>query len=292
MNEHFHFHVLGSGSRGNATVVTFSDAEGRNRHVMIDLGLGPRTSRARCAERNLDLDRVEAAILTHVDRDHCNSTWQRTLTRNRMPVHVAGSHLAAARRAGIPAENLRRIEANTEIASALAIRTVIAPHDRTGSLSLRLEHHARREGPRSLGWATDLGRFTPEVEELLRGCDAIGIESNYDHGLQVRSDRPPFLKDRIMGGNGHLSNEEAHAAVIRLAETATPSAIALLHLSRDCNHPDLLHELWTTRSPHLVDRLHITDQRTPSERIEVQAADDEHHAPASPPRPIGQTLWH
>ncbi|MCH2160998.1 MAG: MBL fold metallo-hydrolase [Phycisphaerales bacterium] len=271
MTDTFHFHVLGSGSRGNATVVTFTDAEGRHRHLMIDLGLGPRTSRQRCQDIDLDLDLVEAAVLTHIDSDHCTATWQRTLQRNGMPVYVAGGHVEAAQRAGIPRENLRRLGQSTEIAASLRIRSVVAPHDRSGSMALRLEHHARSDGPLSLGWATDIGRFIPAVEDLLRGCDAIAIESNYDHEMQVLSDRPQYLKDRVMGGNGHLSNDEAHEAILRLAATTTPTAVVLLHLSQDCNCPDLVQRFWREVSPGLADHLHITSQSSPTGPIQVEA---------------------
>ena len=95
-----------------------------------------------------------------------------------------------------------------------------------------------------------------------------------------------------MNGNGHLSNEQAHGAISRLAETAIPSAIVLLHLSRDCNHPDLLQRFWASRSPHLADRVHITNQTIPSERIEVRAAELACGEPANHATPTEQTLWH
>jgi phosphoribosyl 1,2-cyclic phosphodiesterase len=70
----------------------------------------------------------------------------------------------------------------------------------------------------------------------LRGVDVLALESNYCPVLQVASDRPRFLKDRIMCGSGHLSNEQCARAVGLIAPR---SHVVLLHLSQECNTPEL-----------------------------------------------------
>ena len=272
MSVQFHFHVLGSGSGGNTTVLSFSDANARTRHILIDMGLGPRTSRTRAQALGLDIDQVEAIVLTHGDQDHCNPNWRRTLSRRPLPVYVAPTHIPDALSAGVPQASIRRMVGTIEHDSALRIRTAVSPHDREGTIALRLEHIANgADAPRrSLGWLTDLGRVVPEVEKLLMGCDVIAIESNYDRTMQLESPRPQFLKSRIMNGNGHLSNDQCHELVLRLATHTTPSAIVLLHLSRECNSPELLAELWQDRSPELAPLLHITNQLQPTGPIAVR----------------------
>ena len=281
----FHFHVLGSGSGGNATVLTFSDSNDHCRHILIDMGLGPRTSQSRARELGLDTELLEAIVLTHGDQDHCNPNWSRTLMRRELPVYVAPAHIPEALDAGVPSANIRRLTGTVELAGALRIRTAVSPHDREGTTALRIEHIAHNETPsRSLGWLTDLGCVVPEVEALIEGCDAIAIESNYDHEMQLDSPRPQFLKTRIMGGNGHLSNDQAHDVVVRLVAHSMPSAIVLLHLSRECNCPQLLQKLWQERSPELARRLHITNQVEPVGPIAVGEA-----VPDPDPQP--KTLW-
>lgn len=291
MTTPFNFHVLGSGSRGNATVVSFHDRAGKTRHLLIDLGLGPRTTRNRSRDIGIDLDQIEAAILTHGDSDHCTATWRNTLLRSGMPVYVAQPHVQDALRAGIPPANLKPMGGRIELASSLTIHRATAPHDREGTIAFRLEHHAHPDGVRSLGWATDLGRFVPDVEELLRGCDVVAIESNYDRQMQEEADRPGFLKRRIMNGHGHLSNHEAHQAILRLAGTSTPSAIVLLHLSQQCNCPRMLADFWSEHTPELAARLHITDQRLPLGPIEVHPAGPPLGQSPPNPGPVAQTLW-
>ncbi|MEY2716643.1 MAG: putative metallo-hydrolase YycJ, partial [Planctomycetota bacterium] len=108
-----------------------------------------------------------------------------------------------------------------------------------------------------LGLATDLGRASGALIEAMRGVDILAIESNYDRDMQLASDRPAFLKDRIMGGKGHLSNEECIEAVRAIAWPRGPEHVVLLHLSRDCNCPDLVRSLWKAALPELEPRLTI-----------------------------------
>lgn len=281
----FHVHVLGSGSGGNATVLTFSDSNDHPRHILIDMGLGPRTSQSRARELGLDTDLLEAIIITHGDQDHCNPNWHRTLLRRELPVYVAPAHIPEVLDAGVPSENIRRLSGTVELAQSLRIRTAVSPHDREGTTALRIEHIAHNQtSPLSLGWLTDLGCVVPEVEALIEGCDAIAIESNYDHEMQLNSPRPQFLKTRIMGGNGHLSNDQAHEVVVRLATRSVPSAIVLLHLSRECNCPRLVQKLWQERSPELAQRLYISNQVESIGPISIGEA-------IEPMARTPQTLW-
>ncbi len=284
MSPRFEFHVLGSGSRGNATVVSFSDHTGRLRHILLDMGLGPRVSHNRAAEVGIDLDLIEAVILTHGDSDHCSRNWANTIERRGIPVYAAPSHIQEVVSRGFAPSMIRQLQSKNQIANCLHIHTTKAPHDRTGSCTLRIEH-VLDEDVCALGWATDLGRFIPSVEELLRGCHALAIESNYDHRMQLESDRPDFLKQRIMGGNGHLSNHEAHSAALALTQHHPLSAVVLLHLSRDCNDPEIITRHWEENTPELASRMQISLQHAPLGPIQVRSTAP-HDAQEFP-----QTLW-
>ena len=72
--------------------------------------------------------------------------------------------------------------------------------------------------------------------DLFRHVDVLAIESNYCPVMQENSDRPEFLKRRIMDGSGHLSNQQSAAAVRAIAPK---KHVVLLHLSRQCNTPEL-----------------------------------------------------
>jgi phosphoribosyl 1,2-cyclic phosphodiesterase len=95
--------------------------------------------------------------------------------------------------------------------------------------------------------------------------DILAIESNYDPAMQHASDRPYFLKRRIMGGAGHLSNQQALDAVKLIlsrhesAATPLPSHIVLLHRSRQCNCPNLLRDFFS-KDARIAPRLTLSHQ--------------------------------
>lgn len=289
--------ILGSGSSGNLAIVDVPDPhrpEDPPRHLLIDLGLGPRTLRNRLAEHGGDFapDRVIAALVTHADQDHLRRSWSHSITCHRWPVFASPSHHPGLARLGVPAGRLHAVPdlgRSVVISPGIEVSAAIAPHDDHGTSAFRIDFDAGEGRPRSLGWATDLGRFTPPVEDLLGGSDALVIESNYDPELQAASPRPPFLKRRITEGHGHLSNREAIDAVKRLAERRDPCFVALIHLSRDCNHPDLVRRLWQVDAPDLADRLHLAHATIPSAMLRLERGSDPR--PPTCEAPIADSLW-
>ena len=147
----------------------------------------------------------------------------------------------------------------------LTARPIPLAHDATGSHAFLLEGFGHR-----LGYATDLGHVPPGLVEQFADVGVLALESNYDPQMQQRSTRPEYLKRRITGGRGHLSNEQALDAVRRVLDLAQrrsaqlPAHIVLLHRSRQCNCPRLVRRLFSADAriaPRLV--LAEQDQRTP-----------------------------
>ena len=99
-----------------------------------------------------------------------------------------------------------------ELDADTRVETTVLPHDQLGSMGFIIDHGGTR-----LGYATDVGRVTPTLLRRFTDLAALAIESNYDHDMQVASGRPAALKHRIMGGLGHLSNEQSLDAVLDLA---------------------------------------------------------------------------
>jgi len=93
--------------------------------------------------------------------------------------------------------------------------------------------------------------------------DLLAIESNYDPQLQRESSRPAFLKHRIMGGKGHLSNQQAFDAIRQIDDhspTGLPRYIVLLHRSAQCNSEKRIAAAYTA-APHLWKRVTLSHQR-------------------------------
>jgi phosphoribosyl 1,2-cyclic phosphodiesterase len=260
--------VLASGSRGNAAAVVSGE-----RRILVDLGLSPRMLRRRLAAAGAhELESTTDAVLTHFDHDHLNAGWIGELRARPWTIWIERRHLDDAREIGLPTGRLEAIRGRETIGDGLALEPVRTPHDEHGSTAWIIEA-CDGDAAARLGWATDLGRVPESLHERFRDLDALAIESNYDPLLQERSPRPDFLKRRIMGGNGHLSNEESLAAALRIAGESELQAIVLLHLSRQCNDHGLVRGLWRERAPHLDPRLIVAtqDEPTPTLRIAARA---------------------
>ncbi len=102
-------------------------------------------------------------------------------------------------------------------------------HDATESIDFRVDH-----GGAGVGILTDTGFVTPEAEQTLAGVDLMVLESNHDEEWLLSGPYPYYLKQRILGARGHLSNAAAGAFARRLAEGGTRQFV-LAHLSRENN---------------------------------------------------------
>lgn len=223
--------VLGSGSSGNCSALLAETASGRELWL-IDCGLSLRRIRRSLTELGVGDLTPHGILITHLDDDHVGSLSLEAL--KDIPVFLHRRHLRRAEREGRLFRRTEVFDDQIALGAGLTLHTHLAEHDAQGSATMRfsLEHS---EHVSELGYATDVGRMTPELIDHLAGVDVLAIESNYCPTLQLESERPEHLKRRIMGGKGHLSNEQCVRAVRAIAPKRH---VVLLHLSRQCNTPD------------------------------------------------------
>ncbi len=260
--------VLASGSAGNCSVLIVGRA-GVRRACLIDLGLSPRRTVRLLADCQLSMSDVDDVLLTHLDADHFYGTWCRFLPPHvRVRVHVR--HHRGAIAAGMPPERITPFDDSfvmqADLGGAL-VAPMLNAHDVLGSVSYRIDLPASAEGEggvASLGFATDLGHVPPRLTEHLRGVDVLAIESNYCPDMQARSERPDYLKRRITGGAGHLSNQQSREAI---REIDPRGHVVLLHLSRECNLPALAAREHAAAPYGLT----ISGQHEPTGWVPVQA---------------------
>jgi len=227
--------VLASGSGGNCSVLDLPGHEpGSRRIVLIDAGLSPRRTLRLLGEQSLDPEAITDVLLTHPDQDHLHPGWIARGLPGVLRLHRR--HLRRAENAG----HLRKgvcepfgdRDGDTISLDSLDISISLGDHDAHGSTAMRITLASGA----TLGYATDLGTPRSDLIDHLTGCDTLAIESNYCPDLLAGSARPEFLKRRIAGGKGHLSNEQC----AEMCEKASPAgSVVLLHLSRECNTPDL-----------------------------------------------------
>ena len=264
--------VLASGSSGNCTLVRTPSGA-----MLLDAGIGPRVAAKRMTGTGVSLSDVKAICLTHLDRDHFSPNWLPVAVKHGAKVFCAGSRVDMLHR--IATERLSEAfgalvtpfdgSAGFEALPGLSINSIRLAHDAHGSHAFIIDGFGCR-----IGYATDLGRVPNTLVEAFVDLDILCIESNYDPQMQLDSARPFFLKNRIMGGRGHLSNQQAYDAVklvLDRAERANarqPRHIVLLHRSRECNCPNRLRSLFS-RYARIAPHLTLAEQYQPTDWLKV-----------------------
>lgn len=228
--------VLASGSRGNCSVLRISNSVD-TRYVLIDLGLSPRRTFELLSTLDISPESVTDVILTHLDSDHIHTGWNKALP-DHTAIHLSKRHLTRAGRIGLLYRKTRPFDHEFDLVAGGTVRALMMSHDEQGVAVFRFSLPNAAE----LGFATDLGRVTLAMIDHFKEVDVLAIESNYCPILQRNSLRPAFLKDRIMSGSGHLSNQQSFDAVQAMAPR---DHVVLLHLSQECNHPELALHLHT-----------------------------------------------
>lgn len=233
--------VLASGSKGNCAVLVVPKTEHTARRViLLDAGLSPSRTRALLHERGIRPDEVDEIVFTHLDSDHCHSGWVSALRPGSMTgawratLRVHRWHMGRARRMGLLYARTEPFDERFEPAPGIVMEARLQAHDDLGVAVFRCAIELPDRPRATLGYATDVGRVSSELIEHLRGVDTLAIESNYCPVMQEASGRPAYLKRRIMGGAGHLSNEQSALAVSRIGPR---ERLVLLHLSQECNEP-------------------------------------------------------
>ena len=220
------FAVLGSGSRGNATLV-----EAGGTTVLLDCGFSVAQVEQRLARLGRRVQDIRAVVVTHEHSDHVGGV--ATLARSfGLPVWVTAG---TARAAGLmEATDCRVFDSHAPFAIGdLEVLPFPVPHDAREPCQFVFGDGARR-----LGVLTDVGTITPHIVAMLNGCDALMLECNHDLTMLVAGEYTPRLKQRVGGRHGHLNNEQA-AALLRSLDRSRLRHLVAAHLSEKNNRPEL-----------------------------------------------------
>jgi phosphoribosyl 1,2-cyclic phosphodiesterase len=226
------FRSLGSGSTGNATLIEAASGS-RTSRLLVDCGFSLRQLDLRLARAGLSACDISAIFITHEHSDHvgCVHAFAR---RERIPAWMSeGTWRAAGQHDFDGLLHLAHDGAAIEIGELL-IQPFAVPHDAREPLHLRCT-----DGARSLGVLTDLGHANASVLDRLAGLDALLLEFNHDSEMLANSSYPPFLKQRVGGGHGHLSNAAAARIACGIAHPALRHGVGA-HLRRRNNRPDIV----------------------------------------------------
>ncbi len=236
------FKNLGSGSTGNATLVETVGLRGTR--LLVDCGLGVKQLSLRLAEAaTSEAATLDAMFITHEHSDHIGCARQ-FAQRHRIPVWMSRGTYEAL---GSPDfDGLLHIANDGQPIDLgeLQVTPFTVPHDAREPLQLTCT-----DGNAKLGILTDLGHATAHVMTHLEGCHALLLECNHDTDLLAQSSYPAFLKKRVGGPYGHLSNATAAGIANTLAHAGLKHLVAA-HLSAQNNSPKLaLEALLSSTAP-------------------------------------------
>ncbi len=226
---------LYSGSTGNAFVIC-SDAG----TLLIDAGKNAKQLCAALGKAEIDPASIGAILLTHEHNDH-TAALSVFLKKYPIPVHLpAPCACKLSQDPAIAPLLIPHPSRYEEEICGMRVTSFPTPHDSRASVGYKIEIPAPHR-PRTLGYATDLGYVSSEIENALLGCELVVLESNHDLGLLHSGPYPQYLKQRIASKRGHLSNRESALLASRLYESGT-RAFMLAHLSAENNDPTLAYD--------------------------------------------------
>ncbi len=227
------FISFGSGSSGNCYYI-FSETCG----ILIDAGIGIRKLKKHFDEYGLRFKDIKHILITHDHADHVKSIGQIS-NKYSLPVYATEKvHEGITRNYcvhnKINADNIRTIYENENLQLGdMTITPFHVPHDSLDNIGFRIT-----DGNIMFCLMTDIGHVTDEMRKIISETDYLVIEANHDEDMLENGPYPDFLKNRVSGEKGHLSNKNC-AKALRENATARLKHVWLCHLSQENNHPEL-----------------------------------------------------
>jgi phosphoribosyl 1,2-cyclic phosphodiesterase len=222
---------LQSGSNGNCIYVETSGVK-----LLFDAGITGIQTEERLAAQGRNIRDVDAVIISHDHSDHIRHAG--VLQRKYgLPIYVTPATFAAAssRCALGKMTDVRHFRSHDKLRfDDVIVHAIPTPHDGVDGAVFVIEACGKR-----LGILTDLGHVFKDLIRLVSSLDAVFLESNYDPEMLAHGPYPAYLKQRIKGPHGHISNFEAAEILLRASVEKRLQWACLAHLSEQNNHPDV-----------------------------------------------------
>ena len=223
---------LNSGSNGNCYYIG-NDTDA----IFVDVGLSCRETERRMQRLNLSMQKIKAIFISHEHIDHVRGL-AGIATKYNLPIYV--THKTKAGCYHLTDHNTIHFNANEPVnIGTLSIVGFSKLHDAADAHSFNITSNGI-----TVGVFTDIGTVCDNLIHHFKQCHAAFLEANYDDEMLENGRYPVFLKDRIRGTHGHLSNEQA----LKLFENHRPkfmTQLLLAHLSKDNNSVQLVQDLFS-----------------------------------------------
>jgi phosphoribosyl 1,2-cyclic phosphodiesterase len=226
----FQFCVLGSGSSGNSVAVWDSD-----NMFLVDAGFSCRETSRRLGCAGLEADRLDAIFISHEHIDHVNGARTMQKKLGARVLSTPAVHRWLDLKYGTMTEP-ELVPGMPELLGNFKVTPFEVCHDASQTVGFAITNNGSK-----LTIATDLGHITPGLEDHFRNADAMVLESNHDVQMLKDGPYPAFLKKRILGKQGHLSNVQSAEMLVNVVGERTKH-VTLAHLSQENNKPEIALE--------------------------------------------------
>lgn len=242
---------LNSGSNGNCYYVA-NDTEA----VLVDAGISCRETEKRMGLLNLSMNKVKAIFISHEHTDHIKGV-ESIAEKYSLPVYITND-TARRGRLHFKKQLINYFTGYEPVRIGdLSITAFPKLHDAADPHSFIISGNGI-----TVGIFTDIGACCNHVTTHFSQCHAAFLEANYDEAMLEEGRYPLFLKNRIRGGNGHLSNAQA----LEIFITHRPSFMThllLAHLSKDNNNPQLVQQLFSDHANGIQIMIASREEQTP-----------------------------
>ena len=224
---------LNSGSNGNCYYIG-SEKEA----ILVDAGISCRETEKRMKRLGLSMEKVKAIFVSHEHSDHVSGV--RVLSKKyQLPVYITKATQKQGR-VQVEKHLVFRFEGSSPVRiGGLSITAFPKSHDASDPYSFIVTSSSV-----TVGIFTDIGIACKKLIAHFKKCHAAFLESNYDEDMLTNGDYPYYLKKRISGDTGHLSNSQA-LELVKLHKPAFMSHLVLSHLSKNNNCPVLVNKLFS-----------------------------------------------
>ena len=223
------FASLGSGSKGNATLIE-SGPNDKDTRILLDCGFSVVETESRLAKLGRSAESLNAIVITHEHSDHVIGAG-RLSRKYQLPVWLTVGTSLVCKDSNFFATHYINSHSDFEIGD-IFLHPFPVPHDAREPCQFVFS-----DGNSRLGIVTDLGCYTPHIISHLNKLDALLLECNYDERMLLNGSYPRTLKQRVSGAAGHLDNVQATELLKKLHLPKLKHIIGM-HVSEKNNLPE------------------------------------------------------
>jgi len=241
------FASLGSGSRGNATLVRY-----KSKTLLVDCGFSLREAEMRLQRIGVKAEMIDAVLVTHEHTDHIRGVGA-FARKHKTPIWMTHGTRRANSIGEVPDCNEIIIGEQLKF-DDITVTPFSVPHDASEPCQFLFSTSEHK-----LGILTDTGMITPHIVHMLNGVNALLLECNHDIEMLADGEYPPHLKKRVGSDYGHLNNLQA-AELLAKIDSSKLATIVAMHISEKNNDPILARQALAEAIDWDFDDIHVAHQ--------------------------------